>query len=492
MELSNNVISQFVKITNDNKTKEENTKAYGTVVILGDEKYVRLDGSDLLTPVGTTTEIQNDERVTVSIKNHSAIITGNTTSPSVGIKTMDGFRSEITQTAEQIRMQVEDNAGNISSLTQRANELDLTVSAKVDADSIISTINMSSEGIKIASNKIAIEGVVTFSDLETPGKTTISGSNITSGTITGTRLKTANLTSTTGVAIETNSVKIGSAGLFFEDSAFRLECSLPITIGSLHNITIMPGLNSNGTTSGNGQVNIPDALLNAQKLRVVDHADIYEDLYVGGTSILSGSVSTGSDLTVADTILIKLGSVWAGTVNQSLTGAYVKMGTGGYMLAYNGFHFINSAGDAHTLRAGTIYSNGSVITSDKRKKTDIRYVNVDKQRIGESGKMAPNMNITTQDMHEFIDSLPIASFRYTEEVNNDRDFTHYGFLTQDIMYTKVGSELVSMLDEDKHIGDEDDFTGYNLEKLVMFMCGALQEEIKARKVLEEFIKNKLS
>lgn len=85
MPLSNDLISQFVKITKD-KTKDTNeTVVYGTVQ---DSKapnglnYVKIDGSDLLTPVLATTVVSPDDRVTIMIKNHSAVVTGNLTSPA--------------------------------------------------------------------------------------------------------------------------------------------------------------------------------------------------------------------------------------------------------------------------------------------------------------------------------------------------------------------------------------------------------------------------
>lgn len=85
MPLSNDLISQFVKITKD-KTKDTSaTVVYGTVQ---DSKapnglnYVKIDGSDLLTPVLATTVISPDDRVTIMIKNHSAVVTGNLTSPA--------------------------------------------------------------------------------------------------------------------------------------------------------------------------------------------------------------------------------------------------------------------------------------------------------------------------------------------------------------------------------------------------------------------------
>lgn len=82
MALSNDVISQFAKLTNSNKTEQKETVVYGTIVISDGKKYVRLDGSNMDTPVSSTTSAKNGDRVMVTIKNHEAIVTGNITSPN--------------------------------------------------------------------------------------------------------------------------------------------------------------------------------------------------------------------------------------------------------------------------------------------------------------------------------------------------------------------------------------------------------------------------
>lgn len=83
MALSNELISQFAKIAknNDKKTKSEKI-VYGTVVELNGSKYVQIDGSDLFTPIVSTASVEPNERVTVMIKNHTAIVTGNLSNPS--------------------------------------------------------------------------------------------------------------------------------------------------------------------------------------------------------------------------------------------------------------------------------------------------------------------------------------------------------------------------------------------------------------------------
>ena len=86
MALSNDLISQFVKITKDKTETKNETIVYGTVqesIAPNGLNYVKIDGSDLLTPVSSTTVISANDRVTILVKNHTAVVTGNLTSPAV-------------------------------------------------------------------------------------------------------------------------------------------------------------------------------------------------------------------------------------------------------------------------------------------------------------------------------------------------------------------------------------------------------------------------
>lgn len=82
MALSKNLISDFVKATTDNKKTAEETTLYGTIVEYNGSKYVRLDGSDMLTPYTATVAAKAGERVRVSVGKHSATVTGNVSSPA--------------------------------------------------------------------------------------------------------------------------------------------------------------------------------------------------------------------------------------------------------------------------------------------------------------------------------------------------------------------------------------------------------------------------
>ena len=95
MSLSSELVSLFVKSTKDTaKTSKEST-VYGTVVQYGDSKYVQIDGSDQLTPCASVADVAVGERVSVQIKNHTATITGNLSSPSAKNSTVQGMGDAI-------------------------------------------------------------------------------------------------------------------------------------------------------------------------------------------------------------------------------------------------------------------------------------------------------------------------------------------------------------------------------------------------------------
>lgn len=87
MGLPADLIEQFVKVTNDTSKQKVDTTTFGTTVVKGDNVYVKLDGSELYTPVSTTTHLNDGERVMVTIKNHTAIVTGNMSSPAINLET---------------------------------------------------------------------------------------------------------------------------------------------------------------------------------------------------------------------------------------------------------------------------------------------------------------------------------------------------------------------------------------------------------------------
>lgn len=101
MGVSNELISQFAKITNDQKTSRiDEVTLYGEVIEYQDMICVKFDGTEEITPVTTVVEkdeqgnitnykygaasVKTGDRVSVNLKNHSATITGNLSDPPAG------------------------------------------------------------------------------------------------------------------------------------------------------------------------------------------------------------------------------------------------------------------------------------------------------------------------------------------------------------------------------------------------------------------------
>lgn len=101
MALSSDLISQFVQVTKEEKQSKETT-VYGTIVEYDGGKYVKLDGSELLTPISMTADALDGERVTVMIKDHTALVTGNISSPSARTDTVKEIDSTVKELGSKI------------------------------------------------------------------------------------------------------------------------------------------------------------------------------------------------------------------------------------------------------------------------------------------------------------------------------------------------------------------------------------------------------
>ena len=160
MELSYDIISQFAKVINEDKRQNQGveTTIYGVVVSDDNgNKYVKLDGSDQLTPLSdderpsadsTTANANVGDRVAVSIKNHTATVTGNTSSPSVRSDDFDDLSDGVDKikkfdTVLAKRVQVNEGyikklqtdkaeVGDLSAATAKITELEVKKAAVED------------------------------------------------------------------------------------------------------------------------------------------------------------------------------------------------------------------------------------------------------------------------------------------------------------------------------------------------------------------------
>ena len=147
MALSNEIISQFAKLTNGNKETEKEDILYGTVVISDGKKYVRLDGSNMDTPISSTTNIKANDRVMVMIKDHAAIVTGNITSPSADQESVDDLNNKTDDISNQVT------------------KFGIIVSYKISTEDITS-LNATFEAMKAISGKFSELDAVT-AEIET-------------------------------------------------------------------------------------------------------------------------------------------------------------------------------------------------------------------------------------------------------------------------------------------------------------------------------------
>ena len=136
MKLSKKLVSEFAKVTNNTEKPKNETTVYGVITKNGDSTYVRLDGSpdDVLTPVSTTTDTQDGDRVTVLIKNHTAIVTGNVTSPSARTNDVQGISNNVQDISDNVDAVTEDNKVITGKLTEAQADIETLKTDKLSAN----------------------------------------------------------------------------------------------------------------------------------------------------------------------------------------------------------------------------------------------------------------------------------------------------------------------------------------------------------------------
>ena len=149
MSLSSDLISEFVKVTKDDEKPKSEAIVYGTTVVYEGSTYVKLDGSELLTPVSTTSATKPGERVTVMIKDHTATITGNMSSPSARSGDVEDIADQISEfeiviaeklTAAEAEIDTlqADNVAITEKLTAAEGEIENLDATKIDASVVVS------------------------------------------------------------------------------------------------------------------------------------------------------------------------------------------------------------------------------------------------------------------------------------------------------------------------------------------------------------------
>ena len=357
MELPKKLINEFAKVTNDTEKPENDTTVYGVISKNGDSTYVQLDGSDLLTPVSTTTDTQDGDRVTVLIKNHTAIVTGNMTSPAArtdDVKDMDKkFTDENTLITGKI-VAAEGDIANLKTDKLSANEAKITYATIVNlnaAEAKIDKLAAIDFDAKYANIDFANVGEAAMERLYSKSGL-IENVTISDGTITG------NLVGVTikGDLIEGNTVVAdklvikGTDGLYYKLNTDGMKIEAQQT----------------DQNSLNGSI-ITAKSITATKISVDDLVAF--DATIGGFNITSDALYSGVKESINNTTrgiyLGKDGQLAIGDSNNFLK--YYKTTSGAYKLelSLGGDDITTSVNDAiNTANGAANAANDAINTAN--------------------------------------------------------------------------------------------------------------------------------
>ena len=455
----------------------------------------------------TTIKTTNDKVAT--IETNLSSITSRVSSTESSVSTINGNISSLQNRVNTAEQKITDSA-IVSTVTSSQTYKD-GLSGKVSTSQVISSINQTAEAIKISANKLDLTGEL---DLQGRFKCWKSNSD-----------KTGNYLHMDGAMMfgynKTGGSKpVFASGLWTDENRGYFSVGYTNALNSDENGCLW--LSSQGNNNGgeltfskkvgndikytniyfnkNGSIDFKTDMYGAN-----DNDDTYTYRFDSGVSTRAlrcnnirtyniypratssyniGSASMRYKDVFADSLSTTNSQLRLGTVTS--TGAWQTYGAldinskDGYVYPDKGTGQLSLG--MSSMRFHTLYSVNTVsVSSDKRVKTDIHYLDepVKETNIinSEVPRVERNMNITTQDMYNFIkDNLKLASYRYNVNLERGNTSTDYGFIAQDVLYTKVGSEIVQLADK-KDLNSE---LSYNQGNYISVIAGALQEEIKLR------------
>lgn len=161
MDLSRSLLKDFAKIVEGSSSDKETTKyVRGTVTSNDNGKYVKLDGSTTLTPISEVVDVQDGDRVLVSIENHKATVLGNFTFVPSARKEQEALdKAEGAQNAADAAQDTADSAvGTAQSASAKADQAiskaneasGLADEAKESATEAINAANTAKENAQAA------------------------------------------------------------------------------------------------------------------------------------------------------------------------------------------------------------------------------------------------------------------------------------------------------------------------------------------------------
>lgn len=314
MALSNNLIDKFVNAVGvDSKDKlKKDGPLYGTIVGQSGSMYVKLDGSEVLTPIITTVEYAEGERVLVNILKHTATVVGNVSSPAVNggtVKKVEDkvdavvadnaiIRDKITASEAEISSIKADNVsinGKLDATNADIKNLKATVITADQADLKYATI----ENLNVVNETVRnLQGDYgSFKELTTSKITAVEGNitNLTSENVTITGRLDANEASIN--TLETTTVKITDLDAVNAHIKNLTANKADIDLANVNNAWIQNGIIKDGSI-GEAAIHegaitnakIADATIEAAKIKSIN-----ADTITAGTIKTDRLIITGQD-----------------------------------------------------------------------------------------------------------------------------------------------------------------------------------------------------
>lgn len=407
MALSNDLIHQFVKATKDTQKTTNETVVYG--VVQADTSKVKLDGSDVLMPVQTSVFLAEGDRVSVLIKNHEAVVTGNISSPAARnedtLKVVDlsatnarianlesvnvSIQGTLTAHDASIGTLETANATITGKLTAAEGEiatLKTTKLSAVDIEGKYANIDFSNIGIATMKKFYADSGILTNAEIQ---------NGVVTGELTGVKIS--------GDLVTANTLKAdrliikGTDGLYYK-------------------------LNTDGVTTEAQQTNensldgtvIKAKSITATKINVTDLQAF--GATIGGFKITASSLYSGSKTSVTNTT----NGIYLGSDGQLFIGDatnYLK-----YVKDSNGNSKLYVAADSITFGA-----NKSLVDSlDEASKTATNFMNLtaaDGLVVGDrTGTLGGNIQLKSETTGASI-SLRAGTTVLTKFISTNKTFT---------------------------------------------------------------------
>lgn len=331
MSVSNELISQFAKITNDQKTSRiDEVTLYGEVIEYQDMICVKFDGTEEITPVTTVVEkdeqgnitnykygaasVKTGDRVSVNLKNHSATITGNLSDPPAGRAELTVNEDSILARVGATEMWIKNEGVTFTGLSEGTTIIDggCIKTGTIDAD------------------RLNLTGSISFGDLTTEVQTEINSAS--EDAAEATELANSASSAASGAYSVARSIANGSyvGGTFIDKTTIKAPTIIGNeikvygtfqTVGLNENVTGYMGAAQGMTADGTETYGValsyawnPDTYEVSDKYVIVTDAGIRMQAGTNRIVVTAGAINITTGVGKAYYNGVEIGSGEAGTV----------------------------------------------------------------------------------------------------------------------------------------------------------------------------------